>query len=216
MNDQNQKWFTDRGDETRALDWPINSDSLVWEIGGFEGRWASQMVEKFNCRMDIFEPQIWAADKITQWTVGNNRAEVHPFGLWIMNSSLPIYNFETDGASILYSSEHADKPHKPGIFVDVYEWQKTRGDVDVALMNIEGAEFILLPYMIGLDLMRHFRFFWCQFHPGLLPHGDERANGIFKGMLRTHHKIWDYYPTAVAWERKLNVVTRYSAEEMNK
>jgi hypothetical protein len=77
-----------------------------------------------------------------------------------------------------------------------------RDTVDVCLMNIEGAEFVLLPYMIGMDMMKRFRFFWCQFHPGLLPHGDERANEIFKGMLRTHKKIWDYYPTAVAWERK--------------
>lgn len=204
MNDQNQKWFTDKGDETRALDWPIDHNALVWEIGGFEGRWARQMVEKYDPFMEIFEPQSYFARKLHDFSKENDKVKIHEFGLWVKDTLMLLHNCDTDGASVIYRDEYFEKTTLECAFYDVYNLIPPREahGVDVCLMNIEGGEFALLPYMIGMDMMKHFRFFWCQFHPGLLPHGDERANEIFKGMLRTHKKIWDYYPTAVAWERK--------------
>lgn len=192
------RWFEDRGDETVALNWPIGPESLVWEIGGFEGRWARQMVDKFHCKLEIFEPQIWAVQRMEEKFNGIPNVQIHPFGLWVMNDKLAMFKYETDGCSILGEGETGFRAN----FVDIWDWKRTRPAVDVCLMNIEGTEFFILPYMIGMGLMKHFQFFWCQFHPGLVSHGDERYNQIFKGLAHTHNKIWDYYPTAVAWERK--------------
>jgi len=44
----NTTWFEVDGDNTLALDWKIDEHSIVWEIGGFEGRWAAQIQEKYN------------------------------------------------------------------------------------------------------------------------------------------------------------------------
>lgn len=190
------RWFEDKGDETAALNWPINSKSLVWEIGGFEGRWAKQMVDKFHCHITIFEPQLWAVERMATKFGDAQNVIIASYGLWVTDARLGLNRYETDGCSLLGDDGRAVKADFRDIYPLVTE------DVDVCLMNIEGAEFFLLPYMIGMGLMKHFRFFWCQFHPGLVPHGDERYNQIFKGLSHTHHKIWDYYPTAVAWERK--------------
>jgi hypothetical protein len=199
MHKQNGNWFEDRGDETVALDWPIGPEALVWEIGGFAGRWAKQMVDKFDCRMEIFEPQDWAVERLSALFLGiKPKVHIYPYGLWVTNATLPMYNWETDGCTLI---EKAGEKVGHGNFVDVYHFSGDP-DVDVCLMNIEGAEFALLPYMLGIGMMKKFKFFWCQFHPGLAANGDERANRIFKGILNTHHKLWDYYPTAVAWERK--------------
>lgn len=192
------KWFEDKGDETVALNWPIGPESLVWEIGGFEGRWARQMVDKFHCKMEIFEPQLWAVQRMEEKFKGLPNIQIHPFGLWVMDDHLSMFKYETDGCSILGEGETGLR----ATFVDVWGWRFERPDVDVCLMNIEGSEFFLLPYMIGMGMMKHFQYFWCQFHPGLVSHGNERYNEIYKGLSRTHDKIWDYYPTAVAWERK--------------
>ena len=199
------KWFEDKGDETVALHWPINSESQVWEIGGFEGRWAGQMSDKFHCQIDIFEPQLWAFERMLEKFKENKKIALHPYGLWVVNTTLKIYNFETDGASVVDAEANIGKPTGEGNFVDIWELcnrKMVACDVEVCLMNIEGAEFTLLPYMIGMGLMKHFQFFWCQFHPGLVAGGDERYNQIFRGLSRSHDKLWDYYPTAVAWERK--------------
>lgn len=192
---QNQRWFTDKGDETFALNWAdIDSDSTVWEIGGFEGRWAAQMVEKYNPFISIFEPQPWAVTRLNDKFGANNKVSILPFGLWVMDAHLPLYKYETDGASLLDEGARTQVCE----FKDIHP--RAHGNVDVCLMNVEGAEFVLIPYLMGLGLMKNFRYFWCQFHT-FVPDADLRANGIYKGMLQTHKKIWDYYPTAVAWER---------------
>jgi len=198
INTQNGNWFKDKGDETVALDWEINQESMVWEIGGFEGRWAKQMEEKYNPHITIFEPQLWAVERMQAKFQGNPKVAIRPFGLWVIDARMSLHKYETDGCSILGDGETAARAD----FLDAYSVKQDRQDVDVCLMNIEGAEYALLPYMIGMDMMQNFRYFWCQFHPGLVQDGDRRSNTLFKMLAHTHHKLWDYFPTAVAWERR--------------
>lgn len=193
--DPHNKWKENHGDETYALDWKIDSAARVWEIGGFEGRWAAQIVEKFDPYMEIFEPQGWAFEKLKARFRDFENVDVYNYGLWVMDASLPLYYIGTDGASLLHPGAHSEVLQ----FRDIYN--KVYAEVDLCLMNIEGAEFVLLPYMIGNDLMQHFRYFWCQFHPGLVNEGETRFLRIFEGLKRTHRVKWNFYPTAVAWER---------------
>lgn len=198
MTDSITNWRAADGDNTHALDWPIGVDSLVWEIGGYEGRWAAQIWEKFDPTIDVFEPQDWAFSKMTDRFWGIQKIRLHPFGLWIDNAVLPLHHVETDGASLLNEGGLS----RNCVFRDIYDVLNTEPrDIDVGLMNIEGAEFILIPYMIGLGLMKRFRFFWCQFHTFADP-DNRRAQEIYNGMQLTHNIIWDFYPTAVAWERR--------------
>ena len=201
MVDQHLTWKEAHGDETYALNWDIDADSRVWEIGGFEGRWAAQMVEKYNPYMEIFEPQMWAVERLRVRFAGMEKVTIHPWGLWFMPVELPIYRFGTDGASVIkqYTEQDAALMQAKGRFRDVYEYVR---QVDVCLMNIEGAEWALLPYLLGMDVMRNFRYFWCQFHTGLVDGADQRYEIIKRGLSRTHRMIWEFYPTAVAWERK--------------
>jgi hypothetical protein len=49
-------WLAVDGDNNLAIDWPIDENSVVWEIGGYEGRWAEMMAEKHNPEIHFFEP----------------------------------------------------------------------------------------------------------------------------------------------------------------
>jgi hypothetical protein len=196
--DSIQNWRDADGDNTYALDWSIDSQALVWEIGGYEGRWAAQMVEKFDPWMRIFEPQDWAFRKLHERFKENNKILLYPFGLWIETAFLPLFHFETDGASLLNEGGR----DKLCDFREIGQILRDEiRDIDVCLMNIEGAEFVLLPYLFRLDLMKRFRFFWCQFHTFADP-GGKAAYWIYHEMNKTHNLIWDFYPTAVAWERR--------------
>lgn len=194
---QNRKdWFEQKGDDTLALDWPINSESLVWEIGGYEGRWAKQMANKFNPFIDVFEPQGWAFEKLQKRFSNNPKVYLHNYGLWILDEERMIGDYETDGASMV----KLDPEAKKGVFEDA--WTNMFGQtIAVCLMNIEGAEYILLPYMIGSGMMKHVDYFWCQFHT-FYPYSLERSEHIFDMMNFTHDLLWNCYPTAVAWKRR--------------
>lgn len=201
----NQNWFDVKGDETYALDWPLDENSHVWEIGGFAGRWAQQIWDKFHCNITIFEPQLWAVERMAKQFNGNNKIVIIPQGLWTQSKSMPLGDYETDGASLF-------KPNHPksdlGRFIDYTEAFKTHENfyhkgIDLCLMNIEGAEYELIPAICGLKYMSRINYFWCQFHPGLVgAQADKLDSFIEAAMNNTHEKIWEFYPTAVAWRRK--------------
>lgn len=192
------KWHELNGDNTLALDWQLTEDSHVWEIGGFEGRWAQQIWDKFHCHITIFEPQMWAVERMEKRFEGIEKIDIRPYGLWVSTTKLEVGAYETDGTSIYSSKEPLARLE----FVNFRDEIMDVENVDLALMNIEGAEFTLLPKFIATEAMRKFRYFWCQFHPGVLGSGDYEAAKIFTGIEQTHALLWTCYPTAVAWKRR--------------
>jgi len=195
MSDQHSRWKEANGDNTLALEWAIDEDSTVWEIGGFEGRWAEQIAGKYDPYISIFEPTKWGYGKCSALFFENDKVEVNHYGLWVMNAHLPIYNPGNDGASLLMAHEKSEICP----FKDVYF--ELEQEVDLCLMNVEGSEFVLLPYMIANGLMQNIRQFWCQFHL-FVPGSQERFLRIHEGMKTTHRVKWNHFPTAVAWVRK--------------
>lgn len=199
-----KNWLAVKGDETLALDWDLNENSHVWEIGGFEGRWAQQIWDKFHCNIEIFEPQQWAVERLQKRFEGIEKIKIHPYGLWTRNIQLTIKDFFTDGASVMKPLDIPSRGEGVGDFRDIHEIiAEKHYHVDVSLMNIEGAEYVLIPYLMKDNAIRFFRNFWCQFHPGLISDDVavqfELSNEIFKQMNDTHDLLWTCFPTAVAW-----------------
>lgn len=197
-----QSWFDVDGDNTYALDWDLNENSLVWEIGGFEGRWAQQIWDKFHCRITIFEPQLWAVERMKKRFDGIGKIDIHPYGLSVTEkewSVFPIGAHETDGAGIYAETYHVREVVFRNIYAELSEFPEA---IDLALMNIEGMEYDLLPSLISLNQISIFKHFWCQFHPGLVSDDGSKGHAIFEGMTKTHDMIWNFYPTAVAWRRR--------------
>ena len=50
------RWRNDNGDQTHNLNYPLNSDSIVIDLGGFKGVWASQIIDLYNPNVYIIEP----------------------------------------------------------------------------------------------------------------------------------------------------------------
>lgn len=193
-----KSWREADGDNTYALDWPLTESSHVWEIGGFEGRWAQQMWDKYHCHITIFEPQLWAVDRMRKRFAGIDKITIHPYGLWLDDCNIALGASETDGASLFATRPPWEVVKMRNIHEVIAEHPP---EVDLALMNIEGAEYDLLPELILENEMRFFKNFWCQFHPGHLSR-DHDAGRIFADLEQTHKKIWDFFPTATAWRKK--------------
>src|ERR1039458_4115815 len=50
------KWYEDDGENRLRFDYDLSSAALVFDLGGFEGRWASDIFGRFCCRVHVFEP----------------------------------------------------------------------------------------------------------------------------------------------------------------
>lgn len=50
------RWFNDRGDYTHNITYDLNENSIIMDLGGYNGLWVQQMIEKYNPNVYILEP----------------------------------------------------------------------------------------------------------------------------------------------------------------
>lgn len=195
-------WKEIQGDKTAALDWPIDEDSIVFEIGGYEGRWALQMAEKYDPWLFVFEPQHWAIEKMDDKLKNSDKSLLQDYGLWTHDAIMKLGDYGRDGASLLKPNhEDAELVWVKDIDAVIYSMVGAKKDIDVCLMNIEGGEFVLIPYMIGLGLMKRIKFFWAQFHL-FVPNSKRKFAAINEAMEATHDVYWDFGMSMKCWKRR--------------
>jgi len=57
-------WFRDQGDKNLRLNYDLDENSMVFDLGGYEGQWASDIFSMYCCSIHVFEPVEEFADKI--------------------------------------------------------------------------------------------------------------------------------------------------------
>lgn len=176
--------------DRRAIDWPgLNSDSVVWEIGSFKGRWALQMAQKYNPRLYCFEPQEWAF-RVTSHVLRDYNATVFNFGLGEKSGRFAMGEFGTDGCSFLRNTRNVDDGviHDIALVIRSLEIEQ----IDVCLINIEGYEYELVPYMLEQNILP--RYLMVQFH------GEALQDLVLRKLIETKYNLyWDYGTVLGCW-----------------
>ena len=85
-----ERWFKDKGDDTLRLDYPLTSDSVVFDVGGYQGDFAADIHEKYGCTVYIFEPVLEFYQSCVERFKGNNKIICFNYGLASVNGSLEI------------------------------------------------------------------------------------------------------------------------------
>lgn len=184
--------------DRRAIDWPLESSSVVVEVGGYIGRWALQIAERYQPRLYVFEPQGWAAAVCRE--VLGERARVLEYALGTEGNDdepkvVPMGEWETDGCSIVKEGHDWVTMHEIGQAFDALNITH----IDLMLMNIEGYEYTLLPHMLeqGIAPCR----LMVQFHTFADPDGMRLARIYEQLAARNYHIVWTYGVVLTAWER---------------
>ena len=76
-----KKWYEDDGENKHRLTYDLNESSLVIDLGGYKGQWASDIFAKYLCEIHVFEPIKSFAEKITSRFLKNSKIHTHQFGL---------------------------------------------------------------------------------------------------------------------------------------
>src|SRR5690606_14825234 len=85
-------WFAVNGDKTLRLSYPLNEHSVVFDLGGFEGQWASDIFSKYQCTVFVFEPFERYYQNIKERFIFNNKIKVFNYGLGNDNKALTLYS----------------------------------------------------------------------------------------------------------------------------
>lgn len=185
------QWDADEA-EARGVRWnfPLNEDSLVYDFGGFTGEWSSVLIQKYNCRLHVFEPIKRFYDGLVDKFRDNLKVSVFPFGLW-----------DSSGTGNILVDKASSSLFLPG---DLHEIVELR-DVakleipDLVSINIEGSEYRVINRMldVGWSTCPNIQ---VQFH-NFYPDSARLRDDIRSRFSKTHAQIYNYPFVWEAWAR---------------
>src|SRR6266576_2472236 len=75
------KWNTAEKQFKYRTNYPLNSNSIVFDVGSFDGKWAYQIYDEYFCKIYAFEPVSFIFEK-TKDLIGNlPNVNLYQFGL---------------------------------------------------------------------------------------------------------------------------------------
>lgn len=185
-----RSWYAAGGDETLRLDYDLSPRSLVYDVGGYEGNFAADIVCKFGCRVEVFEPIPDFYALVQARFVRNPQVHAHQFGLSGSDEDV-LMTLERGASSAVIVADVA--PTEPVSLRDVATVmdELSAEHVDLMKINIEGGEFDLLDRLIASGASRRVTHLQIQFHLHV-PQAKERMERITAGLEQTHELRWRY------------------------
>jgi FkbM family methyltransferase len=181
-------WNQVQGDETYRVDYDLNENSIVFDLGGYKGDWTSDIYSRYCCYIHIFEPVKIYADNIKKRYAKNLKIAVYNFGLseesredsiYINNSSSTIFKKTTHNQKIVLVkfSDFIEDNHIP--FIDLIK------------INIEGGEYDLLDHLIITGYISKIMNLQIQFHDFFYD-SEKRMRTIQEKLEKTHRLTYQF------------------------
>ncbi len=191
-------WKKANGDLTLRLDYKLNEKSIVFDLGGYQGQWTSDIFSKYRSRIYVFEPVREYADFIKNRFKQNKKISVYNYGLSEENKTLDIY-LNNESTSIIKQTSDKEKIKlvKFSDFIKKYEISS----IDLIKINIEGAEYDLMDHIIETDFISKIKNVQIQFHDFILDAEDRRKN-IQDKLKKTHISTYSYPFVWENWRSK--------------
>ncbi|MFM9839133.1 MAG: FkbM family methyltransferase [Cyclobacteriaceae bacterium] len=171
-----------KGDKTLRLNYELHKDSIVFDLGGYEGQWASDIFSKYQCTIYLFEPFKPYCENIRSRFSKNDNLKIFDFGLGLSDKILKLYS-QDDASSVFKQSgvAHDIEIKKASDFIA----KLNTPFINLMKINIEGGEYELLEELIDSGLIAKIKNVQVQFHD-FVPNANKRMEQIQKSLRKTH------------------------------
>lgn len=191
-------WFASNGENTHRLEYELNENSIVFDLGGYHGDWASAIYNRYGCYVHIFEPVNEYALLIKEKFSKNSRIKIYEFGLSNKEQKCTI-GMCNDGSSLFKAGRgKVDIELKS---IDAFMRDHNILFVDLMKINIEGGEYDLLDRILESKLNDQIRNIQVQFHD-FVPNAVERMKRIQTELSKTHYLTYQYEFVWENWTKK--------------
>lgn len=190
------KWFIDNPANELNYEYDLNSDSVVFDLGGHIGLFSEKIIEKFDCYVYIFEPVKEYVDILKNKFSKNKKVKIFDFWLSSTSKKEDIYVVGSLGE---WTSIYQKSDNKITIdLIDIEEFlDKEKIDkIDLFSINIEWGEYDVIPRLIETWYIKIIQNIQIQFHD-FIDQADQKRKNIL-GKLNKTHKIKYSYP--FVWE----------------
>lgn len=192
-----RKWWEDGGDYELRFSYDLDDESVVLDVGGFEGQWASDLFSRYRCRIFVFEPVSSYATRIETRFRLNDRIEVMHYGL---GGSTRMETIRVLGdSSSTFGVSGLEEPIR---IMDAADWfaDSAVERIDLAKINIEGGEYELLDRLIETRLIERINDVQVQFHD-IAPESRSNMERLRAGLSRSHRSTYQYDFVWENWRR---------------
>lgn len=196
-----QEWFRIGGDDNLRVNYDLNENSVVFDLGGYHGSWSQKIYDKYQCYIHVFEPIPELYNNLIEKFKGNNKIKVYNFGISDRNKTIEI-SLLNDASSFYIESENKIEA-KVVSFIDFLK-ENNINNVDLVKINIEGDEFPVLNNLINNDYICIFNNIQVQFHQ-FIPDSINLRNKIREKLHLTHTLTYDYEFVWENWKKNSNL-----------
>lgn len=181
-------WHLINGDKTLRLNYDLSADSIVFDIGAFEGSWSSDIFSMYTCQIYAFEPVKQFYEALIKKFAKNSKIKIYPFGL-----SGKSYQAEISVAAESSSVFKAGFVKESIRLVDIAQFINDQGisHIDLMKINIEGAEYDLLDRLIDANLISSIDNLQIQFHD-FVPDAELKVKKLREQLAKTHQLTYQY------------------------
>lgn len=186
---QSLKSWQENNAEHLRYDYDLSENDIVIDLGAYFGEWSQTMYERFKCKIVAVEPTeyIWSRGVFKDGT--------------IINKAAATYNGKMSfGGRAYYTSAYESNDHEYDCF-DVTELLKLYDEIAVMKVNIEGAEYKLLEYIIENGLIDRIKNLQVQFHMIKDRPYEKWYQKLSDSLSETHKLTWQYKYCWENWER---------------
>ena len=190
-------WIAAGNDRTLRLDYDLTESSQVFDLGGYERQWASDIYATYRCQVHVFEPVERFAARIERRFARNPAIHVHRFGLAGETKTIQL-TVDADRSSAFVPGTTVASETEAVALVRAADFFESHGIgvVDLMKVNIEGGEYDLLEHLLDAGLVGRIRDIQVQFHD-FVPDAPARMRAI-QTRLSSSHKLT--YQTEFVWE----------------
>lgn len=155
--------------------WPLGAlfdlpkDSIIVVVGAYKGITMDLLDEIYHpSRIYGFEPQPWAAQEAANRFRERPNCQVYNVALGGEKGLFEMGEWGTDACSLVNTGPTA-REHGLGQIEPPETYFKNIPHCDLMVMNIEGSEFTLLPYMRAQGILKKVERLAVQWHTDLAP-----------------------------------------------
>lgn len=182
------RWKLCRGDATLRVEYDLTADSVVFDVGGYRGDWAAEILSRYDCRIHVFEPVPQYFSLIRARVGDNPKVTLNQAGL-AGKAGRCFISVDEEGSSVeKHGLDQAEIE-----LLDVWDYVNNRGidRIDLMKINIEGGEYGLLDRMHEMDLIVRCTDMQIQFHD-FVPDADYHRRRLREVLGTTHRLTYDY------------------------
>jgi hypothetical protein len=199
------KWFEDNGDYTHNINYELNNDSVVIDLGGYHGLWIDEILKKNNPNI----PNIILVEPVPEFynlliTKYKNYEKIKVMNVGVStdkNETIKSLYLSNDGSSTNFDTNVKTTIQIKTLPIDKILSDNKINQVDLLQINIEGDEYELMEYMIESGIINKFKNIQVQFHLGI-NNDIERRDNIQKNLISNGFKNkFDYPFVWEAWKK---------------